>query len=203
MIDAVLDLSHWQARVDFAAVKAAGIAAVVLKATQGMSWVDPAFVARVRDASIAGLLVGAYHFCDGSKPAIQAEHFLRVAGALPVSALDIEANSVPGESATPEIGAEIAARVQIATGRAPMIYIGRWGPSGTGAGLPNKILGRSPLWLPEYGDNPVVPAGWRCWTLWQYTAAGTIAGVDGPVDRSRFAGTPGELAAWWENGRGA
>jgi lysozyme len=200
MIEAVIDLSHWQAEVDFAAVKAGGVAAVILKATQGMSWVDPAFVGRVRDASAAGLLVGAYHFCDGSKPAIQAGHFLRVASAVPVLALDIEANALPGASATPEIGAEIAARVQIRTGRAPLVYVGRWGPSGTGAGLPNRILGRCPLWLPEYGENPVPPAGWAAWTLWQYSDADTAAGVKGPVDRSRFAGTLDELASWWTGG---
>jgi lysozyme len=197
MIDVVLDLSHWQSEVDFAAVKAGGIAAVILKATQGMSWVDRAFVGRMCRANAAGLLVGAYHFCDGSKPAIQAEHFLRVAGSLPVLALDIEANALPGESASPVIAAEIAARVQIAKGRSPLVYIGRWGPSGTGAGLPNSVLSKCPLWLPEYGTDPVPPAGWAAWTLWQYTDAGTAAGVMGPVDRSRFAGTLDELTAWW------
>ena len=33
--DVVIDLSHWQAPVDFAKAKSAGIAAVILKATQG------------------------------------------------------------------------------------------------------------------------------------------------------------------------
>ena len=33
--DVVVDLSHWQAPVDFVSAKSAGIAAVILKATQG------------------------------------------------------------------------------------------------------------------------------------------------------------------------
>ena len=34
--DVVVDLSHWQAPVDFTQAKAAGITAVILKATQGL-----------------------------------------------------------------------------------------------------------------------------------------------------------------------
>jgi len=33
--DVVVDLSHWQAPIDFAKARAAGIVAVILKATQG------------------------------------------------------------------------------------------------------------------------------------------------------------------------
>jgi lysozyme len=200
MIDSVIDCSHWNPEPIWEAVLDAGVSAVILKATQGMSWVDPTFVMRVRDASAAGLLVGAYHFCDGSKPAIQAEHFMRVAGRIPMLALDVEANAVLGDSVTPEIAAEITSRVQLATGRPPVVYIGRWGPSGRGFGLPNSVLGRCPLWLPEYGSDPQPPAGWASWQLWQYTDSGLVPGFHGKVNRSRFAGTPAELAAWWENG---
>ena len=38
--DIVIDLSHWQAPVDFVRAKSAGIAAVILKATQGLYWID-------------------------------------------------------------------------------------------------------------------------------------------------------------------
>src|SRR6202007_706694 len=38
--DVVIDLSHWQAPVDFLKAKAGGIAAVILKATQGSQWID-------------------------------------------------------------------------------------------------------------------------------------------------------------------
>jgi GH25 family lysozyme M1 (1,4-beta-N-acetylmuramidase) len=36
--DVVIDLGHWQAPVDFVKAKSAGIAAVILKATQGSDW---------------------------------------------------------------------------------------------------------------------------------------------------------------------
>jgi GH25 family lysozyme M1 (1,4-beta-N-acetylmuramidase) len=57
MSDIVIDLSHWEAPVDFAQVKASGIAAVILKATQGTGFVGPTFAARAVAANTAGLLV--------------------------------------------------------------------------------------------------------------------------------------------------
>ena len=81
--DVVIDLSHWQAPVDFARAKSAGIAAVILKATQGSDWIDVAFAQRFAAANAAGLLVGAYHFLDDSPPESQVENFYRWRGAVP------------------------------------------------------------------------------------------------------------------------
>lgn len=58
--DVVIDLSHWQAPVDFSKAKEAGIVAVILKATQGSKWIDATFTQRFTAATAAGLLVGAY-----------------------------------------------------------------------------------------------------------------------------------------------
>jgi lysozyme len=196
MIDALLDLSHWQAPVDFAAVKAGCVAAVILKATQGASWVDATFVGRAAQALRAGLLVGAYHFADASNPLQQAAHFLNIAGSLPVLAIDIEPNGL-GDTVSVAQAAELAARLQMATGHLPIVYMGRWGPAGNGAGLPNAVLARCPLWLPEYGNAPIPPAGWANWTLWQYTETGTVAGVGSQCDRSRFSGSLADLTAFW------
>ena len=194
--DTIIDLSHWQAPVDFGAVRTGGIVAVILKATQGSGWIDNTFVARSMAALNAGLLVGAYHFADATNPSDQANLFLSVAGMLPVLAIDIEPNGL-GDTVSVTQAAEIAARVAMAKGRAPLVYIGRYGPSGIGVGLPNSVLSNCPLWLPEYGDTPVSPLDWNAPLLWQYTDSGAVAGIGSPCDRSRFAGTPTELKAWW------
>lgn len=195
------DLSHWQSGpsggpIDFAAMKAGGISAIMLKATQGSSWIDPTFVSRVVAAQAAGLLVGCYHFSDASSPIAQASHFLTIAGSIPKLALDIEPNGM-GDTVSVVQAAEIVARIQSATGKLPMVYISRWGPTGTGAGLPNSILARCDLWLPSYSSNPVCPDGWDTWRVWQHTNAGTVPGVSGPCDRNYFSGTVEELATWW------
>jgi lysozyme len=194
--DAVIDLSHWQAPVDFALAKAVGIAGVILKATQGSGWVDTTFVGRHGAAMAAGLLVGAYHFADATDPTAQAAHFLSMAADVPLLALDIEPNGM-GDTVSIMQAAELAARIAMATGRAPLAYMPRYGPSGNGAGLPNSVLANCDLWLPEYGTNPITPPGWDAPMLWQYTQSGRVAGVGSACDRSRFAGTPDELVAWW------
>ena len=78
--------------------------------------------------------------------------------------------------------------------------IGRYGPAGNGAGLPNSAIARCPLWLAEWNATPTMPPGWNAWSFWQYTDAGDVAGVTGLVGRSRFAGTLDALTTWWSNG---
>jgi lysozyme len=199
--DVVIDLSHWQAPVNFAQAKAAGTAAVILKATQGPNWVDATFASRLAAATAAGLLVGAYHFLDSTEPALQIQNFLLAAGGCPVLALVAEPNEI-GSTVTTAQTAEAAARLHMATGRAPLIYVSRYGPDERGTGFPNSVLSRCPLWLPAYSLRPVCPPGWSKWLFWQYTDGTVgpevmpIAGI-GKCDRSRFAGTVAELAAWW------
>ena len=201
MSDLVVDISHYEmVSQNFAETAAAGIAAVILKATQGTGFVDPTFLARAAEAKAAGLLVGAFHFLDSSSPAAQVAHFLTVAvseAAVNWLALDWEA--YPSSQATVLQAATAAASVQAATGVWPVIYMGRYMLS-----APNATLSKCPLWLPEYGSNPICPPGFSQWTLWQHTdgqvgsAVVPVPGI-GPCDRSKFAGTVDQLKAWWGN----
>lgn len=201
--DVVVDLSHWQSPIDFARARAAGIVAVILKATQGSHWIDVTFAQRFAAAAAAGLLVGAYHFLDDSAPDTQVENFLTVAEDCSLLALDVEPNEIGG-TVTIAHAAEAAARLHMTTGRAPLVYVSRYGPDNRGTGFPNSVLSRCPLWLPAYGSRPVCPAGWTKWVLWQHTdgnVGSDIAPVPGigRCDRSRFAGTVAELIQWWQD----
>jgi lysozyme len=197
MLDCIIDLSHWQRVTNWSSIKAAGILGVVLKATQGSRYVDPTFTHRVAAASRAGLLVGAYHFMDASPVCEQTSFFLSVAGKLPILALDIEQNSGSGGSPTVALAAEMLTLIATFRDRLPMVYIGRFGPDGRGTGLPNTTLSRAPLWLPEYGETAHLPAGFRTYQMWQHTNEGTVPGIEGYCNRSRWYGTQDELKAWW------
>ncbi len=201
MADVVIDLSHYQTvSQDFSAAVAAGVAAVVLKATQGTAFIDPTFLPRVAEARASGLLIGAYHFLDGSNPSQQMAHFLSVArdeAGLDWLAIDWE--PCPASPAGSMGAAQAVATVHTATGKWPVLYTGRYMvPS------PSAVLSNCPLWLPEYGTNPVCPPGWSKWTLWQHTDGNVgsdavpVAGI-GRCDRSRFAGTIVDLVSWWNN----
>jgi lysozyme len=201
--DVVIDLSHWQSPVDFAQAKSAGIAAVILKATQGSGWIDATFAQRFTAATAAGLLVGAYHFLDDSRPELQVANFLSVAEGCALLALDAEPNAIGG-SVTVAQTAEAAARLNMATGSMPLIYMNRYGPDQRGTGLPNSVLSRCPLWLAAYNSRPVCPPGWSKWAMWQHTDGSVgsdvvpVPGI-GPCDRSRFAGTIADLVIWWKH----
>lgn len=58
----VLDLSAHQGDIDFSRVKKDGIWGVMLKATEGQSYLSPAFDKNYEQAIKAGLHVGAYHY---------------------------------------------------------------------------------------------------------------------------------------------
>lgn len=63
----VLDISGHNGEVDFAKVKAAGIEGVMLKCTEGDSYLAPKFLPNYEKALAAGLKVGAYHFLRADK----------------------------------------------------------------------------------------------------------------------------------------
>jgi lysozyme len=199
MSDVVVDISHYQTvSQNFSITAAGGIAAVILKATQGTGFIDPTFLPRVAEARAAGLLVGAYHFLDGSNPAQQVANFLTIAkseGGVDWLAVDWE--PYPSSQASVIGAAQAVASIQAATGSWPILYTIRYMLS-----APNTTLSRCPLWLAEYGSNPVCPPGWTEWNLWQHTDGQIGSGVApvpgiGPCDRSRFAGTIVQLGQWW------
>jgi lysozyme len=196
--DVVIDIYHGdKVSVDFSVVKSKGIAAVILKATQGISFVDPAFAPRLANARAAGLLVGAYHFMDATSPVEQMAHFLSVVAATDGILLAVDFEAYERSQPTVTQAATAVMTVKSVTGRFPVLYTGRYMLT-----APNAMLSQCPLWLAEYGSGPVCPPGWSQWKLWQHTdgrvgsAPKSVPGI-GPCDRSRFAGTVDELKAWW------
>ena len=150
------------------------------------------------EARSAGLLVGAYHFLDGSNPAEQVAHFLTVAASeAMVNWLAVDWEPYPVSQAGVIQAATAVASVRAATGTWPVLYTIRGMLS-----APNNTLSNCPLWLAEYGTRPICPPGFTAWQLWQHTdgqvgsAVVPVPGV-GPCDRSKFAGTVDQLRAWW------
>ena len=127
-----VDVSHWNGLVRFDLVGTAGGQFVLMKASQGSDFVDPAFRRHLAGAQEAGLLVGAYHFYDyRADGAVQADHFidtLDAAGALSETLppiVDIECFEPFGSADQSYVRHELRAfadRVFERTGRLPMVY---------------------------------------------------------------------------------
>jgi lysozyme len=201
-LNAVVDISHHNANVDFSKLKAAGILGVIHKASQGSVGADPTYAQHRAGALEAGLLWGAYHFGTDSDGVEQAVNFLNVVGdvAGTLIALDFETNPT-GPSMSLEEARAFVTHVNEVTGRYPGLYSGHDIKAALGSGT-DSVLGNCWFWLAQYGPTAVVPQNWNTWKLWQYTdgAIGPdpteIPGV-GRFDRDLFNGTADELRAFW------
>lgn len=203
MIDAVIDVSHFDGSPNWAKVRAAGILGVIHKATQGKSYVDPTFASARTAVPAAGLLWGAYHFGTGDESGKdQAQFFLDTVkpDAHTLCCIDFEPNP-SGTQMTLDEMLDWIGVVENATGRAPVVYGGKsllFGDIGTSQ---QPLLAKCPLWVAQYttaaSPSSIPSQVWPTWTLWQYTETGTVDGITVNVDRERFNGTADQLTAWW------
>jgi lysozyme len=191
-----IDVSKWQGAVDWAGVKAAGLAFAFARATYGATTVDAQFATNWPAMKAAGILRGAYHFfVAADDPTAQAELFLKAVGSLENGDLppvvDVETDSGTSATLVADVQTWLDA-VQAATGRRPIIYTGPnfWNENMTGG------FGGYPLWVAEYGVSAPKPvAGWSRWTFWQYSSSGAAAGLS-PVDLDYFNGSIEDLLAF-------
>jgi lysozyme len=193
-----VDVSHNNGRVAWPRVRAAGTAFAYIKATEGVTFTDPACSRNLAESRAAGIAPGLYHFYHHDVDAQQqAAHFLKVLGTpksgdLP-PALDVEA---PGDGSGPiAYSASEAERrlslfvdtVERAIGRTPVIYTY---PSAWKEITANwtRLAARCPLWIASYANAPTLVGGWTDYAVWQYTDQGEVDGIGTSVDRDRFGG---------------
>ena len=199
-----IDVSHHQGVIDWGPVAAQGIQFAFIKATEGARYKDPRFAANWAATQHAGIVRGAYHYLrpelDGRQ---QARHFLDVVGRLergdlpPV--LDVEEHSGLKPTDIAEQVDHWLTDVRTELGREPIVY--------TGGGFWRNFMADTPrfagqpLWVAHYttGAPPQLFGGWKAWTFWQHSDAGTVAGIAGRVDLDRFAGARSRLQALTED----
>lgn len=218
LITGIVDIHHDDGTYDLDDVARGGVVALWHKATEGVTFRDPAFVTAMDRARSVGLLRGAYHFASGTSDAVeQAKAFLDdVAGLTDhegiLLALDLEGALDSPKTMTTAEAARFVEYVHAVTGRWPVLYAGASKLRERARKHADDLarMARCPLWLAQYGEMPTrVPDVWSSWSLWQYTN-----GTDGPRDRERYPrktpgfareaqdrsawrGTVEELRAWW------
>lgn len=179
-----IDVSKWDAHIDFQQVKKAGREFVFAKCSEYN--VDRTYERNRVNAKAAGLIVGAYHFFHPSRdPLSQAEVFLHycklgTGDLLPVLDWESTDDVQPDQSrASAKIWLE---RVERAIGKAPIIYTS---PYFAKALKLDASWSRYPLWIAHYGVRaPLCPSPWPRWDFWQYTSEGEIPGI--PTDDEDF-----------------
>ncbi len=203
-----IDVSYWDAGIDWPKVRATGQRFVIAKATEGDFYQDPTLDDNWFGSKKAGLLRGAYHFfrcnVDAKK---QANYFidyvrtLKDDGELP-PVLDLESNDgQKKEKIIPAVKLWLE-RVEAAFGRKPIIYSGQYFLQdylSEAGGGPPAWAKDYPLWLAQYpnqyveGMQPYLPRGWYKWTIWQYSEKGKVNGINASVDMNLFNGSLEDL----------
>jgi lysozyme len=190
-----IDVSHWDGRVDWSKVKAAGNTFAFAKATDGKTHVDHTFSTNWAGMKANGLVRGAYHFGHPKHDAVaQAKHFYDVvkpsSGDLQL-VLDLEVSDGQRHATIWTWAQAFMAEIQRLSGRPAIFY--SYGPFWTGDMGNPKDNKNCPLWLADYRHKAHVPHAWTDWTFWQYTSKGKVAGVHTHVDENYFRGNLAEL----------
>lgn len=192
-----IDVSHYQAVVDWPKVARAGVSFAYMKATEGDDRVDDRFAANWKEAAAAGIPRGAYQFFNFCRPAAaQAELFLKTvpadADALPV-AIDLERSrscrKLPAKAAFLKNLDALTAQLAAAYGKQPVLYV-------TYDIYAKYLAGdktRRRLWLTDYRQTPELPDN-HAWVFWQFSEKGRLDGIDGYVDLDVFNGDRVALA---------
>lgn len=174
---------NWAAA--FAALSALGGGGqpyVIVKATQGTGYINPFFAGDIAAARAAGFAVAAYLFDQGNlDPAAEEAFFRATAGTLPQWD-DDETPAGSGNYAT-------HCQVLVAQDTAAGVYLNQ---SEENAGFPHGAA----VWEANYNGQPGVThlAGVL---NHQYSDAGQVAGIAGPVDMNFWTGTEAQFAAWF------
>lgn len=184
-----IDISKWQKGINLAAVPCDF---VIVKATQGVSYVSPEFANQITQAQSLGKLIGVYHYAGGGGAIAEAEHFLNAVKdyiGKAILVLDWEGEQNPNFG-SPYYAMEWLDYVKDVTGVLPFIYMSKsvcrqyktlWNPS-------------YPLWCAQYKNqqptsyqsNPWTDSkGFGAWSecaILQYSSKGRLEGYNHNLD---------------------
>lgn len=197
------DVSKYQTKVDWNAVRKSGISFAFIKATEGGDRFDERFNEHWNGAKAAGIPRSAYHFYYFCRPAIEQarwyiQHVPRDPHALP-PVLDMEWNAhSPSCKLRPDpavVRKEMRVFIQTIEkhyGKRPVIYttVDFFDENDL------RQFSNYPFWLRSTAGHPVEKYGPHPWTFWQYTGTGIIPGIKGDADINVFAGDTKSWKKW-------
>lgn len=173
-----IDVSMWQANIDFSKVKAAGYEIVYIKATEGFNIKDKKFEQNYKNAKANGLKVGVYHFFNPRQNAIsQADAFYNAIKDKDIDcklAIDVETSNGTDKDTLARMVCNFADAIIANTGLEVVVY--------TYTSFANTSLGKAvskyPAWIAEYGSKaPKSNAIWGTnYIGWQYSSTGKVSG---------------------------
>jgi len=207
-----VDISHHQGDVDFFALKNSGVEFVILKATEGDSWVDDRFAEYWRKALDAGLLVMTYHFFRSNfGGSVQAKHHNTIIQEF-LSASRYETPVIWFDVETEDGATKSQRQNRLLAAHQTAEALGYQSGHYSSPYLWDKLIGDVPWAYNYYGwiahwtsaSSPSLPLGWtkEKTKVWQYgiyprySWTNPVEGVSGEVDVDWFYGTREDLEQW-------
>lgn len=189
-----VDIASYQSGINPARLSTTDF--VIVKFTQGTTYLNPYADRQYSVAKSAGKLLGAYHYGTGKSATAEAQYFVKCLGNRIkecVLALDWEGNqnSVFGTGKDVAWCKEFLDEVYHLTGVRPLIYMSKsvcrkynW----------SSVAADYPLWCAQYKSNSTTDyqsspwtdnngfGAWERDTIRQYSSHGRIAGYDANID---------------------
>ena len=188
----VIDIASYQSGLDLTKVKVDG---VIIKATQGTTYVNPCCNKHYAQAKQTGILRGLYHYASGVGAAAEADAFVRnIQGYIgdALLALDWEGaqNAAFGKNDV-QYCKTFLDRVYAITGVRPLIYMSK---SVCRAHDWSSVAKDYGLWVAQYASmdptgfqaNPWTDnkgyGAWKYPAIYQYSSRGRLDGYSGNLD---------------------
>ena len=188
-----IDISHYQGDIFWEAVgENHKMAYVYIKATEGGDKIDKRYADNIQMAKSNELKVGSYHFFRPKTPVhLQLDNFTtqcRPEDQDIIPMIDIETKGGLSNDAFIDSLTSFLKLVEEYYQQKPILY--------TGANfydhyLSGGLVDEYKIMIAQYTEREPVLIDDRDITMWQYTAKGSINGVKGNVDKSRFMGNHG------------
>ena len=186
--------------IDWGQAKADGARFAIAKVSEGTTFLDSQYATNKQQADSLGLPFTGYHFAQPDASAgdavAEADWFVanaQLTGKSLVPVLDLEASNGLSVKKLTRWTKDWLNEVQAQLGVKAIIY--------TNTPFWKTFLGNTTwfadngyrLWIAHWTSaaQPTLPAsnwGGHSWTLWQYTNAGSVDGIDGNVDQDRYRG---------------
>lgn len=187
-----IDISSHQAGINISAMTTTQ--AVIIKATQGLTYVNPYYKKHYDDTKKSGKLVGVYHYFGGNDPVKEAEFFWHhykehVGEAVPV--LDWEGYQNRKFTAGPSVVKAFIERFYQLSNVYPIVYMSKsvcrsynW----------SWVAARCGLWVAQYANYHQTDYQTRPWTdnkgtgawkqisIFQYSSSGRVKGYNANID---------------------
>jgi len=191
-----IDVSSYQAGIDLSVVPCDF---VIVKATEGVNYVNPDCDRAVQQCIKLGKCWGTYHYVNGSGAVAEADYYVdNIKGYLGrgILCIDWEGGSNRAWGNYTYLDA-LVSRVIERTGIKPLIYVQASAYTQTAAVAKRHDCG---LWIAQYADmsatgyqdQPWNEGAYSC-AIRQYSSAGRLTGWNGNLDLDKFYG---DANAW-------